>query len=1325
MVHTTKTALDWRMGLLLAATIVLANTPLDLAAQDAIPPGFRAYSLHHAQAGEVAPQLQKMLDELGARQEVLIDRTGNRLLIRGPEQSAGLTDQLVQTLDRPPAVPVPAAVASPTQPTFARGYAVEPGSAEAVLAQLRGRFPADSGFRAATDARTGQIIVVAPEAIHAQVATMLPAPRGASPLATGQTLASPVSPMTTTPGVTRQVHSLRHVTWQELEEELARLWGRRLLRSTSRDGEVATIHAQGADGPYPIIKIDRRSDSVSFLGTADVAQGWSQIVRMLDQPQANDSQQTRLVAVEKADPQQIRQTVAMIQDASREAAEAGNDAIAMVFQQPGEPAAPAAQPTLPAAEPAQPAPGAAPGGQAAPVGDETDFGGVLGPVQIEYIEGLDVIVLRGNRRDVERLQKIIGDIERLSQETLPLIEIHPLRFVGSQVMAQLVSEIYNEILSPRQGVVTIRPLVKPNAMLLIGRTDSVTIVKELIVKLDQPVAAESQFEVFQLKHVSALDAQETISAFFVDRMTQAQVGTQAQGLRPGLGTRVNVVADYRSNQLIVQASARDMDEVRRLITRIDVETSGATNELKIFRLKNALASDIAPVLQDALNWQLIGNRTPVGATTTGFGAGVGQAEERARIRSAILTFMTIDSEGNKLLESGLLSDVRVTADVNGNALIVTGPSKSMGLIAALVKELDTLPSAQAQIKVFTIVNGDATSLSTMLQQLLSQTTQATQQFGGAFGQGTLNPFLAPALQAAAASGEGTLVPVRFGVDQRTNSIIATGSEGDLGVVEVILMRLDEQSLRKQQTVVYWLANAPATEVATAVNNWLTQRTQQFQQQVQISPESPTIRINREIIVVAETISNSIIISAAPDLIEEIKRVVESLDRRPPMVKIDVLIAEVALTDFFEFGAEYGLQDGLLFNRDSATGNPPVGYNFNNIPLGNTGGVPGNVLAQGLSSFGMGRVSGEQGYGGLVLSASSHSISVLIRALQERGRLQILSRPTITTLDSQPALVNVGATVSRLAGTVLNNNNSQQNIEDVDTGIILGVTPRVTPEGIIVMEVDATKSKLSDTEGVQLPTGGVDGGTFFQPNIDIINASTTVSARSGQTVVFAGLITTTKADVRRGIPWLSDLPVVGPMFAFRNKVDRRSELLIVLTPRVIHGNEDQEIDWIKYAETERMSWCLADVAQMYDTNGMTARPGLWCDCPDMVTIYPDTCPTGMPLDMPLETPTYPGPVEQMELQPTPSEATPSGAGAAADAAYSAPRQPVAPAAYSPQPQGPAAYAPAPYAAASQPASHGRHPAAAPGYSAAPAYYEPRQTAHPQPVQQPAPYGVPTR
>ncbi len=710
-----------------------------------------------------------------------------------------------------------------------------------------------------------------------------------------------------------------------------------------------------------------------------------------------------------------------------------------------------------------------------------------------------------------------------------------------------------------------------------------------------------------------------------------------------MGTIVNVVADYRSNALIVQARPADMEEVRRMVAQLDIETAAAANELKIFRLKNALATDIGPVLQDALNWQLIGSRTPLGATRTGtLGGGqtFGQTDERARLRSAILSFMTVDAEGGKAIESGLLAEVRVTVDTNSNALVVTAPPKSMGLIEALIKELDALPNAQAQIKVFTIVNGDARSLASMLTQLLGQQSTTQAATGTLSGQGTLSPFLAAGMQSGAASGESSLVPVRFGVDQRTNSIIATGSEGDLGVVEAVLFRLDEQSLKEHKTMVYWLANVPAEEVATALNDWIQNRTTLFQQQLQISPESPEIQWNRRVIVVPETISNSIIISAAPELFDEVRHVVESIDRKPPLIKIDVMIAEVLLSHDFEFGTEFGLQDALLYDR-----NESPGFNFNNFPLGDTtDGNPANLLGQGLSAFGLGRVSPNLGYGGLVLSASSDAVSALIRALQEEGRAQILSRPTVTALDKQPAFINVGATVSRLAGTTLNNNNSQQNIEDVETGLTVAVTPQITPDGLIVMEVDAIKSELSTTEGVELPTGGVDGGTFTQYNINKAQAQTTISARSGQTIVFAGLIQASKANIVRGIPFLSDVPVLGHLFQFTKEEETRKELLIILTPHVIRSDDD--LDRIRMAESERMSWCLADVMSLYGDVGFSARPGDWCDCrTEVPLIFPDANPTGIesvPAPMPaaggepdsvLPAPGHTGPGQMRILEPT--------------------------------------------------------------------------------------------
>jgi type II secretory pathway component GspD/PulD (secretin) len=533
--------------------------------------------------------------------------------------------------------------------------------------------------------------------------------------------------------------------------------------------------------------------------------------------------------------------------------------------------------------------------------------------------------------------------------------------------------------------------------------------------------------------------------------------------------------------------------------------------------------------------------------------------------------------------------------------VITAPEKSMALIAALVEQLDTLPSARAQIKVFTIVNGDATALAQMLQQLLSTQSQTAQGGNTLFGQGTLSPFLQPALQSAAGLGESTLVPVRFGVDQRTNSIIVTGSEGDLGVVEAVLLRLDEADFQQRKTTVYWLANAPATEVAAAVDEWLADRDAIYDEQLNISPLSPDIILNREVIVVPEAVSNSIIISATPEWFDEVSHVVQALDRRLPLVKIDMLIVEVELNDEFEFGAEFGLQDSLLYDRAYSNGDLP-GYNFNNEPLGDRDGNRGNVLGQALSAFNLLRESTQLGYGGLVLSASRDSVSVLIRALQEDSRAQILSRPHITTLDSQPASVFVGTLTARPGETVLNANQAVTSINEFNVGLELGVTPRVTPDGLVIMEVDVTKSRISE-DSVE-----IDGNVI--QNINTLETFTTIAARSGQTVVFTGLIDTTEVTQVRGIPYLSRLPVVGPLFSFTRDVDNRTELLIIMTPHVIQC--DEEVDWFVFSESERMSWCASDVMELYGELQITARPGEWCkpDCCETPVIFPDMNPMGL-------------------------------------------------------------------------------------------------------------------
>jgi general secretion pathway protein D len=476
------------------------------------------------------------------------------------------------------------------------------------------------------------------------------------------------------------------------------------------------------------------------------------------------------------------------------------------------------------------------------------------------------------------------------------------------------------------------------------------------------------------------------------------------------------------------------------------------------------------------------------------------------------------------------------------------------------------------------------------------------------------------------------------------------------------LRLDDSDIRQRQSTVYRLKNAPATDVANAINQFL--RSERDVQQVSPGLLSPFEQIEREVIVVPEPVSNSLIVSSTPRYFEEIRKVIEQIDARPPMVMIQVLIAEVALNNTDEFGIELGLQDSILFDRSllgdlvtitnstqqavpgggtittqnqnvvAATNNP--GYAFNNAPLGNSGSNnslsnSGRVGGQGLSNFAVGRTNADLGFGGLVLSASSESVSVLIRALQENRKLEVLSRPQIMTLDNQAAFVQVGSRVPRVQGVTINNTGQVNNVVDVNVGLILGVTPRISPDGLVVMELDTEKSALGpEAEGVPISVS-VTGEVVRQPVINTTTAQTTVSAMNGQTVVLAGLITKAKAQVHRRVPVLSSIPVLGNLFRYDNITSERTELLIIMTPHVVRTEEDAAK--IRQIESARMSWCLGDVKAIYGNSGLQAQGDLWAD-EDTLVIYPDESPHGTPA-----APAVPGPLSTPPAAELPPGAEP--------------------------------------------------------------------------------------
>ncbi|MFQ5734211.1 MAG: secretin N-terminal domain-containing protein, partial [Planctomycetaceae bacterium] len=685
---------------------------------------------------------------------------------------------------------------------------------------------------------------------------------------------------------------------------------------------------------------------------------------------------------------------------------------------------------------------------------------IRGRVTIRDVPGVGLVVT-GNKEDVEAVLRIIKELDEQGLLTTPNVEVLPLRHVNSMALAELLTAVYLQLNTIRTGQtqqvgsVAFIPVVRPNALMIISSKIALPAVEKLIQQLDRPVDPQKEYQVFHLKTAVASQIVANLDALF--QQAAAATGQQANAaanLR-GLATRVRAIADVRANAVIVEAAPNDMKIVANLIYRLDQEQIKSVSRVRVFRLKNAVASELAELINTSIQ-SVINPPTLTGGQVGGVGAGGTSSQALRDAKSSILEFMTADAGDRKrLVRSGILTDIRVTADPRINALVVTAPELSLKLMEALISELDQPSALVAEIKVFTLANGDATAMLNLLQALFpSQTAGQAQQ--GQLGFQT----------AGADDASSGLIPLRFSVDPRTNSIIAVGGAGALRVVEAVIFRLDESDIRRRQTTVIKLKNSPVTEVSTAINSFLQSQRDLFQ----IDPNIVTNMelLEREIIVVPETVSNSLLISATPRYFEEIQRIVENLDRAPAQVVIQALIVEVELNNTDEFGVELGFQDPLLFQRGllsnletlETTATSPngvqtttqdvvaqtrtPGFNFVGSPLGtNTAAHPSSVGTQGFNNLSLGRVNGELGFGGLVLSAQSSSISVLLRALAAKRTVHVLSRPQVTALDNQLAQINVGQIVPRVTGVTTTATGSANPIlNDENVGIILTVTPRV-------------------------------------------------------------------------------------------------------------------------------------------------------------------------------------------------------------------------------------------------------------------------------------------
>jgi general secretion pathway protein D len=906
--------------------------------------------------------------------------------------------------------------------------------------------------------------------------------------------------------------------------------------------------------------------------------------------------------------------------------------------EPQRPAIDPAQPPRPAADPPQPPLTKSPSGRIVTPPMQTGDGRIgeiprdFSRIAIERV-GPDQFIITGATPEMlESFGKLLEELDKAGGLAEADVDFIPLQHAESSQMARLLTAIYTargevraaaggQAAAPagQQGKVSFVPVGQPNGVVIVARKADLPDIGAHVREIDNRSREGEQFKVVPLKKAPALQVANKLKEFFILDRTAQQTPGATGATSAFLRLRVEVIPDERTNSLLIYGGPADMAQAEILIQRFDTDQIEATVEVRYFVLKNTSATEMQTLLQNSVL------RRSQAAAGTGAAApaqpGTGQQQppfgqqqgqqaaatstgSTGGVKSAKVRMLVADRSG-AFIESGVLEDITIATDPRANGLLVIAPKETMGLIEELIKQLDLVPNPAAELKIFTLKNADAQAMLQTLQAFFGSSTGGTLggnqgQFGQQFNQGqgqTQGGTAQPrSFQLGGLEPQLSLTPLSFSVDQRTNSLLVAGSANDLIAVEALVRTLDDNNARERKNFVYRLNNIPAEEADITIQAFLQAQAQGAITGALGAAASGVLttqqQITQDVVIVADITTNSLIISSSQRYFEEILKMIQILDRRPPQVVIQVLIAEVTLQQNDEFGVELGYQTSTLFDRSITTNNILVpGVNFNSTaPLTSPPGVnAGAVGYQAINNFSLGR-AGSQGFGGLVFAASSQNVSVLLRALQRQQRLDVLSRPQLQTLDNREARLLVGQEIPTTTGTIISQVGSTQTTTTPrEVGIILVVIPQVGPDGVVVMRVNPQVSSVDQTQSIPISTDATGNVIATAPVFNVTNVETTVVAADGQTVIVGGLISRQRTQDVRKVPIVGDLPLIGHLFRTDFSQCVKRELIIVLTPRIVYCDED--VERIKAEEFQRLDWCPPDVWKVHGDVYAPAYPSV--------------------------------------------------------------------------------------------------------------------------------------
>jgi len=432
-----------------------------------------------------------------------------------------------------------------------------------------------------------------------------------------------------------------------------------------------------------------------------------------------------------------------------------------------------------------------------------------------------------------------------------------------------------------------------------------------------------------------------------------------------------------------------------------------------------------------------------------------------------------------------------------NVLMLTGKASLINRLVEVIKRVDVIGQQHQQL--IKLKYASATELAEVLNSLTREESK-----------GQSSNMLMPKIVA----------------DKRTNTLLVSGSEKVRQRISSLVAKLDQDSAEQGNTRVFYLNYAKAdklVEVLTGISEKIAKEKDTE------GSSGPSSTGNNSLSITADEQTNSLVITAQPDVMQPLADVIAKLDIRRAQVLVEAIIVEV--------------QDGNGLNLGVQWANSKVGgtqFTNTGVPIfslanARNSGVNSDELPAALAN-----------YNGFVAGFFEGDWSALLTALSTNSKNDILATPSIVTLDNKEASVNVGQDVPVLSGSqTTSGDNVFNTVERKTIGTKLKVTPQINEGDAVLLEIEQEVSSVDSAGGQSSSLG---------PTFNTRTIQNAVLVRTGETVVLGGLLDDTSKETRSKVPLLGDIPLIGNLFRYTSTETAKRNLMVFIRPTILRDDD---------------------------------------------------------------------------------------------------------------------------------------------------------------------------